>query len=161
MITPIEGRDEERDPALATLLQPGAVLLGPPPGRFREVRRAAARRRLLRAAAGAGVSLAVAAVVALPLQLLPVPGSRPAISPPAPAVTVPPAADPTSPPPPTASPTPTPQPTETPGPRHSTGAPAVGPEARRRTASSAGQSRSVPPTPIRSVTSEPTARPRR
>jgi hypothetical protein len=160
LITPIEGRDEERDPALATLLQPGAVLLGPPPGRFREVRRAAARRRLLRAAAGAGMSLAVAAVVAVPLHLLPAPGSRPAISPPAPAVSVPPAADPTSPPPPTTSPTP--QPTETPGPRHSTGAPAAGPEARRRTASSAGQSRSVPPTPIGSATAgETTARPRR
>ncbi|MDX2709567.1 hypothetical protein PV350_43120, partial [Streptomyces sp. PA03-6a] len=115
MITPIEGPDEERDPELSALLRPGTVLLGPPPGRFREVRRVAARRKLLRAAAGAGVSLAVAAVVAVPLHLLSAPGQGPGVGPAVPAVSVPPAADPPpSPPRPTTSPVP--EPSETPGP---------------------------------------------
>ncbi|MFD8073204.1 hypothetical protein ACFV3E_11190 [Streptomyces sp. NPDC059718] len=156
MITPIEGPDEERDPELSALLRPGTVLLGPPPGRFREVRRVAARRKLLRAAAGAGVSLAVAAVVAVPLHLLSAPGQGPAVGPAVPAVSVPPAADPPPSPRPTTSPVP--EPSETPGPDRRTGSPAA-PDPRRA-ASSARQTDAVSATPLSRATDDPPARPR-
>ncbi|MFG2301401.1 hypothetical protein [Actinacidiphila glaucinigra] len=144
MITPIDGPDEERDPELSALLGPGTVLLGPPPGRFREVRRAAARRRLLRTAAGAGVSLAVAAVVAIPLYLLSSPGQGPAVGPNVPAVSVPPAADPPpSPPSPPPTTSPVPEPSESHGPDRRTGSNDPG-----RAASTARQSRSVSATPL-------------
>ncbi|WP_406270413.1 hypothetical protein OH779_30435 [Actinacidiphila glaucinigra] len=149
MITPIDGPDEERDPELSALLGPGTVLLGPPPGRFREVRRAAARRRLLRTAAGAGVSLAVAAVVAVPLHLLSSPGQGPAVGPNVPAVSVPPAADPPPSPPPTTSPVP--EPSESHGPDRRTGSPdprRTGSTDPGRAASTARQSRSVSATPL-------------
>lgn len=156
MITPIEGPDEERDPALDALLHPAPILLGPPPGRFREVRRAAARRKLLRTAAGAGVSLAVAAIVAVPLQLLSTPGQPPAVGPAVPAISVPPAAHPTSPAP---AESPTPQPTRTHEQNRRTGSPPPVPDPRR-SASSARQSRSLPATPLRGATEEATASPR-
>lgn len=57
------------DDPLAVILRPPAAHLGPPPGRYEEIRRTASRRRLVRAAAGAGVTCAVAVLVALPLHL--------------------------------------------------------------------------------------------
>ncbi|MFC8002589.1 hypothetical protein ACFUCH_29975 [Streptomyces olivaceus] len=60
--------DAEADDPLLVVLRPGADFLGPPPGRYREIRRAASRRRLLRAAAGAAATAAAAALIALPLH---------------------------------------------------------------------------------------------
>ncbi|MER6848030.1 hypothetical protein ABT333_09575, partial [Streptomyces flaveolus] len=47
--------DDPHDPLLV-VLRPGSDFLGPPPGRYEAIRRAASRRRLLRAAAGAAVT---------------------------------------------------------------------------------------------------------
>ncbi|MER7834807.1 hypothetical protein ABTY98_02560 [Streptomyces sp. NPDC096040] len=57
------------DDPLAVVLRPPTAYLGPPPGRYEEIRRAANRRRLVRTAAGAGVTCAVALLVALPMHL--------------------------------------------------------------------------------------------
>ncbi|MFF4489008.1 hypothetical protein ACFY0F_21350 [Streptomyces sp. NPDC001544] len=62
-----DGPDFDPDDPLAVILRPSSGHLAPPPGRFEEIRRGAARRRLLRTAAGVGASCAVAAVLALPL----------------------------------------------------------------------------------------------
>ncbi|MER6528950.1 hypothetical protein [Streptomyces sp. NPDC001508] len=132
MTTRFDGDPEfAPDDPLLVVLRPPAEHLGPPAGRYEAIRRAAARRKLLRAAAGVGLTCAVAALVALPLHL-----SAPA----APAVpTVPlappaPTAAPASRPPAT-SPSPTPSAaaeTATPGPaRASRGA--VGPPSSART----------------------------
>ncbi|MFD8515604.1 hypothetical protein ACFV27_32130 [Streptomyces antimycoticus] len=64
-----DGPEREPDDPLAVILRPTSDYLGPPPGRYEAIRRAAARRRLLRTAAGVGVSCAVAALIALPLRL--------------------------------------------------------------------------------------------
>ncbi|MFF7212495.1 hypothetical protein ACFZAU_18450 [Streptomyces sp. NPDC008238] len=157
MITPIEGPGEERDAELDALLGPGTVLLGPPPGRFREVRRAAVRRKLLRTAAGAGVSLAVAAVVAVPLHLMSAPAQGPAVGPTVPAVSVPPAADP--PPSPRPSTAPAPETSGIPRPDRRTGPP-VAPDARR-TSSAARQSDTVTATPLGEPGEDTPAVPRR
>ncbi|MCX4577825.1 hypothetical protein OHB41_32505 [Streptomyces sp. NBC_01571] len=70
MITrPDDGPDFEPDDPLAVILRPSSDYLGPPAGRYAAIRRGAARRRLLRAAAGAGLTCAVAALVALPLRM--------------------------------------------------------------------------------------------
>ncbi|MEU5465806.1 hypothetical protein ACH41C_14840 [Streptomyces althioticus] len=58
---------EPGDP-LAELLRPTAERLGPPPGGFEAIRRRAARRRLVRTTVGAGLTCAMALLVALPLQ---------------------------------------------------------------------------------------------
>ncbi|MFE2276497.1 hypothetical protein ACFXAE_04325 [Streptomyces sp. NPDC059454] len=63
-----EGPEFEPDDPLAVILRPASDHLGPPPGRFEEIRRGAARRRLVRTVAGAGLTCAVAALVVLPLQ---------------------------------------------------------------------------------------------
>ncbi|MFC5201468.1 MULTISPECIES: hypothetical protein [Streptomyces] len=70
MITrPDDGPDSEPDDPLAVILRPSSDYLGPPAGRYEAIRRGAARRRLLRAAAGAGLTCAAAALVALPLRV--------------------------------------------------------------------------------------------
>lgn len=100
---PGDERSGSDDP-LAVLLRPSSPdYLDTPAGRFTAVRRRAARRRLLRTAAGAGVCCAVAALVALPLRLAaPDAPAGPATIPVAPP-------DPgTAPPGPSASPTPAP-----------------------------------------------------
>lgn len=56
------------DDVLAVLLRPTGDFFPAPPGRYAAIRRGAARRRLLRAAAGAAVTCAVAVLVALPLR---------------------------------------------------------------------------------------------
>ncbi|PWI15146.1 hypothetical protein DI272_13945 [Streptomyces sp. Act143] len=63
-----EGPDVDPDDPLLVVLRPPAAYLGPPPGRFEAVRRGAARRKLLRAAAGAAVACGIAALVVLPLS---------------------------------------------------------------------------------------------
>ncbi|MFF3848444.1 hypothetical protein [Streptomyces sp. NPDC002328] len=73
MITPADDfddgpRDAPDDP-LAVIMRPAAGHLAPPPGRYEEIRRGAARRRVLRAVAGVGATCAVAAAVVLPLRL--------------------------------------------------------------------------------------------
>jgi hypothetical protein len=63
-----DGPDFEPDDPLALILRPPSDYLGPPPGQYEAIRRGAARRRLLRTAAGAGLACAVAALIALPLH---------------------------------------------------------------------------------------------
>ncbi|MEV5332970.1 hypothetical protein [Streptomyces werraensis] len=63
-----EDPEFEPDDPLAELLRPTSDHLGPPPGRFGTIRRRAARRRLVRTTVGAGLTCAVALLVALPLQ---------------------------------------------------------------------------------------------
>ncbi|MEV1062097.1 hypothetical protein [Streptomyces sp. NPDC050263] len=74
MITPADdfddGPDLDPDDPLTVILRPASGHLGAPPGRYQEIRRGAARRRLLRAAAGAGATCAVLTLaVLLPLRL--------------------------------------------------------------------------------------------
>ncbi|MDJ0466963.1 hypothetical protein [Streptomyces sp. H27-C3] len=69
-----DGPDFEPDDPLAGILRPTSDYLGPPVGRYEEIRRGASRRRLLRAAAGVGLSCVAAACIALPL-LLTTPGA--------------------------------------------------------------------------------------
>ncbi|MDL5206058.1 hypothetical protein QQS16_39535 [Streptomyces sp. ALI-76-A] len=64
-----DGPDFEPDDPLAVILRPASDYLGPPPGRYEAIRRGAARRRLLRAAAGIGLSCAAAALIVVPLRL--------------------------------------------------------------------------------------------
>ncbi|MEU9992470.1 hypothetical protein AB0E10_37840 [Streptomyces sp. NPDC048045] len=96
-----DGPDFEPDDPLAVIMRPPSEHLAPPPGRFEEIRRGAARRRILRAVAGAGATCTVAALLALPLlrtahhepaspavPLAPPPASSPT-TPPAPAESAP------------------------------------------------------------------------
>ncbi|MET9552006.1 hypothetical protein [Streptomyces sp. NPDC006645] len=64
-----EGPEFDPDDPLAVLLRPTSDILGPPPRRYETIRRSAARRRVLRAAAGVGLSCAAVALVALPFHL--------------------------------------------------------------------------------------------
>ncbi|MFF0000770.1 hypothetical protein [Streptomyces avermitilis] len=104
-----DGPDFEPDDPLAVILRPPCDHLGPPAGRYEAIRRGAARRRLLRAAAGAGLACAVAALIALPLRLA-TPGAPP--SPTVPLAPPPASSSPTAPAPPAspepASPSPSP-----------------------------------------------------
>ncbi|AXI90329.1 hypothetical protein ACPCSD_21750 [Streptomyces griseoincarnatus] len=63
-----EGPEFDPDDPLAELLRPTSEHLGPRPGGFETIRRRAARRRLVRTTVGAGLTCAVALLVALPLQ---------------------------------------------------------------------------------------------
>ncbi|MFF4350913.1 hypothetical protein [Streptomyces sp. NPDC001530] len=105
-----EGPEFEPHDPLAVILRPSSDYLGPPPGRYEAIRRGAARRRLLRTAAGVGVSCAVAALVALPFRLA---TSEAPASPTVP-LAPPPASSPSAVPTPSASPEPaTPRPADT------------------------------------------------
>lgn len=103
-----QGPDFDPDDPLAVILRPASDYLGPPPGRYEAIRRGAARRRLLRAAAGVGLSCAVAAIVTLPIVLA---TPETPVSP-----TVPLAPPPASSPPTTTSPSPTTVPSTAPTP---------------------------------------------
>ncbi|WP_020124697.1 hypothetical protein [Streptomyces canus] len=63
-----EGPDRDPDDPLTVLLRPPSDYLGVPPGRYEAIRRGAARRKVLRAAAGAALTVGVAALVVLPLR---------------------------------------------------------------------------------------------
>ncbi|GAA0925074.1 MULTISPECIES: hypothetical protein [Streptomyces violaceusniger group] len=93
------GPEREPDDPLAVILRPPSDYLGPPPGRYEAIRRAATRRKLLRTAAGVGASCAVAALLALPLRAAaPEPPARPTVP-----LAPPPATGRTTPPLPSAS----------------------------------------------------------
>nr|WSY51370.1 hypothetical protein OG999_15435 [Streptomyces sp. NBC_00886] len=65
-----EGPDFDPEDPLTVILRPSSSeYLGPPPGRYETIRRGANRRRLLRSAAGAGVTCAVIVLAALPFRL--------------------------------------------------------------------------------------------
>ncbi|MCL7377260.1 hypothetical protein [Streptomyces sp. 35G-GA-8] len=64
-----DGPEFESDDPLAVILRPSSDTLGPPAGRYEAIRRAAARRRLLRTASRVGVACVVAALVVVPLRL--------------------------------------------------------------------------------------------
>lgn len=94
-----DGPEFEPDDPLAVILRPTSDYLGPPAGRYEAIRRGAARRRLLRTAAGVGLTCAVAALVALPLRLAtPEAPTSPAVP-----LAPPPASSPSAPPSPSAS----------------------------------------------------------
>ncbi|GAA5038484.1 hypothetical protein [Streptomyces siamensis] len=139
-----DGPESGPDDPLAAVLRPPAEFLGPPAGRYEAVRRAAARRRLLRAAAGLGVSCAVAALVALPLHLAgpsaPASPTVPLAPPPADGRTVPPA------------PSPTPTPSASPVPSRPTGSVTSRPTRSRQTGGSRASDDRVVPTPDASAT---------
>lgn len=62
-----DGPDFEPDDPLAVIMRPPSEHLAPPLGRYEEIRRGAARRRILRAVVGAGATCTVAALLAIPL----------------------------------------------------------------------------------------------
>ncbi|WP_330288897.1 hypothetical protein [Streptomyces sp. NBC_00576] len=64
------GPDHDPDDPLLILLAPTPTYLGAAPGRYEEIRRTATRRRRVRTAAGVGMVCAVAALIALPLNLM-------------------------------------------------------------------------------------------
>ncbi|MET4927024.1 hypothetical protein P3L51_32505, partial [Streptomyces sp. PSRA5] len=64
-----DGPEFDPDDPLTVILRPTSDRLAPPPLRYETIRRSASRRRLLRAAAGVGLSCAAAALVALPFHL--------------------------------------------------------------------------------------------
>ncbi|MEV7385558.1 MULTISPECIES: hypothetical protein [unclassified Streptomyces] len=131
------------DDPLAVILRPPTAHLGPPPGRYQEIRRAASRRRLVRAAAGAGVTCAVAVLVALPLHLA---GSTAPATPRVPLA--PPAASPAVPHRPSASPAPaSPSPSAAPTRGDTSQAPTRGTSPRSMAPSS-------PPSAVRATPSE-------
>ncbi|MFD3379120.1 MULTISPECIES: hypothetical protein [unclassified Streptomyces] len=122
MITPSEdGPDLEPDDPLAVILRPASGYLAPPPGGYEAIRRDASRRRVLRAAAGVGLSCVAAALIALPFRLA---ASDAPVSPTVP-LAPPPASSPSTPPTPSRSPepaTPSPSPSR-PGPSDDPSAP--------------------------------------
>ncbi|MEU9473517.1 hypothetical protein AB0D78_44630 [Streptomyces avermitilis] len=132
-----DGPDFEPDDPLAVILRPPSDYLGPPAGRYEAIRRGAARRRLLRAAVGAGLSCAVAALIALPLRL-----AAPD-APPSPTV-------PLAPPPASSSPTvpAPPAPSASPGPV----SPSPSPSGGSRTHSATAPTRAAVPTRAPSAT---------
>ncbi|MFE4670354.1 hypothetical protein ACFRI7_03470 [Streptomyces sp. NPDC056716] len=69
-----QGDGPSDDDPLAVILRPAAGdRLAPPPGRYETIRRSAARRRMLRVTAGAGLTCAVAVLIALPVYQRAVP----------------------------------------------------------------------------------------
>jgi hypothetical protein len=102
-----DGQGLDPDDPLTVLLQPTPDQLGLPPGRYRAIRRSAARRRLLRVAAGVGLSAAAATLVTLSLHLTGHQTPTPPAGPLGPPMTSSPAPAPSRPPTHTPMPTPT------------------------------------------------------
>ncbi|MCX2927362.1 hypothetical protein [Streptomyces sp. NEAU-W12] len=152
-----EGPDFDPDDPLAVILRPPSEHLGPPPGRYQAIRRGAARRKLLRGAAGAAVTCGVAALVVLPLRLSTsgAPGpSTPPMAPPPPATS------------PATVPTPSTVPTRAPDPAPSTAQEAVRPTPVPQTPTTAPTSLPAPadatpraPTGSSTRTAPPTTEP--
>lgn len=148
-----DGPEPASEDPLAVILRPSSDHLGPPPGRYEAIRRAAARRKLLRTAAGVGVSCAVAALIALPLRMTaPETSPRPTVPlapPPTTGHTAPPL--PSAPTGPSVSPSPS-APSESPaqrrtrGPRSQTARPGDSAAAptRKRSAAPSSSARAVP-----------------
>lgn len=136
-----EGPDFDPDDPLAVILRPTTEYLGPPPGQYEAIRRSATRRRLFRAAAGVGLTCAVAALVALPLHLT---ASEAPASPTIP-LAPPPASSPSS----GSSPSFAPTPTTTPEP--------AGPSPTRSTRTDISSSPTAPAVPTRGTSVTPTA----
>ncbi|NEB02956.1 hypothetical protein [Streptomyces sp. SID13726] len=133
-----EGPDRDPDDPLTVLLRPPADYLGAPPGHYEAIRRGAARRKLLRAAAGAALTVGVAALAVLPLRLSATDTHR--------APTVPMA------PPPVTSPAPERSASPTPSPVPSERRPSDRPSKAPRTA----PSDSTVPSAVRATPSDPT-----
>lgn len=163
-----DGPDFEPDDPLAVIMRPASERLAPPPGRYEEIRRGAARRRILRAAIGAGATCTVAALLAIPLlrtahQDPPSP-TVPVAPPPASSITAPPT--PAESAPVSGTPRPSDRPstgtTLPPRPPATTASPSAAPTAtapeRRTSAPTAHSPRAVPTTePARSATPSATA----
>ncbi|MFD3501734.1 hypothetical protein ACFWWT_45510 [Streptomyces sp. NPDC058676] len=130
-----EGPEFEPDDPLAVILRPASDYLGPPAGRYDAIRRRAARRRLVRAAAGVGVTCAVAALAALPFRL----ATHEAPATPSVPLAPPPASSPSVPPAPSATPAPV-----SPAP--------VSPDPTSATPGSSGPAGTSAPTPSPSLT---------
>ncbi|WP_434599816.1 hypothetical protein [Streptomyces sp. A5-4] len=140
-----DGPDFEHDDPFAGILGPTSDYLGPPAGRYEEIRRGASRRRLLRATVGVGLSCVAAACIALPL-LFATPGAP--VSPTAP-LAPPPAGSPsTVPTPPTSPEVVSPRPGEAPRSK-SPGPPGTPAASPRGMPSTAPTPRSVEPSPFR------------
>ncbi|MDX3225684.1 hypothetical protein [Streptomyces sp. ME19-01-6] len=138
-----DGPEYEPDDPLTVILRPPSDHLGPPPGRYEAIRRTAARRRILRAAAGVGLACAAAALIALPLSLVtretretPAPPTVPLAPPTTSGRTAHPTPTPTPTPPATSTPSESPgrvspRPDQRPGPADSTLAPSATPTSPR------------------------------
>ncbi|MEV6485461.1 hypothetical protein [Streptomyces sp. NPDC051576] len=103
-----EGLDADRplDDPLTVILRPSSsAYLGPPAGRYESIRRGAHRRRLLRAAVGAGATCAVIVLATLPFRLA---GHDSPTAPTVPLAPPPASSGPTASPTPSASTAPTP-----------------------------------------------------
>ena len=146
MTTHFDEEDEGREPdfalddPLTVILRPSsAEYLGPPPGRYESIRRGANRRRLLRAAAGAGATCAVLVLAALPFRLA---HHDTPVTPTVPLAPRPASSSPTTPPAPSATraPTPSADPSRT-------SAPTTEPS-RIPTASASAMARSVAPSAV-------------
>ncbi|WP_078491875.1 hypothetical protein [Streptomyces yerevanensis] len=140
------GPEPGPDDPLAVILRPPSDHLAPPLGRYESIRRGAARRRLLRAAAGAGLSCAVAALAALPLLR-----TSDAPASPTPPLAPPPATSPSTPPAPSTPPSTSPD-------SANPSAPSPGPSSPQPTAETPTDASDVPSPPRTSTpTSAPTA----
>ncbi|QQM46804.1 hypothetical protein JEQ17_20280 [Streptomyces liliifuscus] len=157
-MTPSEdGPDLEPDDPLAVILRPATGYLAPPPGGYEAIRRDASRRRVLRAAAGVGLSCVAAALIALPFRLAssdaPVTPSVPLAPPPASSPSTPPTPSPTPKP---VSPAPSSGPSD-PGPSVGSSVPGDSGTPAKPTAPSEATPTQAPPTP--ESTTEPSQAP--
>ncbi|MGY0069022.1 hypothetical protein ACWZEH_19975 [Streptomyces sp. QTS137] len=145
-----EGPDFDPDDPLTVILRPPSEHLGPPPGRYKAIRRGAARRKLLRGAAGAAVACGVAALVVLPLRLSASDSPGPSTPPMAPPL---PATSPSAVPAPSTAPTPDPAPSRAPE--------ADGPSPVPQAPTAAPTSSPPPSAPVGATPGAPTGSPTR
>lgn len=154
MITPSEdGPDLEPDDPLAVILRPATGYLAPPPGGYEAIRRDASRRRVLRAAAGVGLSCVAATLIALPFRLA---SSDAPVTPSVP-LAPPPASSPSTPPTPSPTPKPVSPAPSDPGPSVGSSVPGDSGTPAKPTAPSEATPTQAPPTP--ESTTEPSQAP--